>query len=80
MRPPIPDPVDDDMKQLIEDCWQQTLNKRPTFYEVVRRILDKRTVFPGCDVDGREYQDYVRQVEHCLGRPPPSRHSPPAST
>jgi serine/threonine protein kinase len=75
-RPEIPESVEDNMKQLVEDCWQREPHRRPRFYEVVRRILDQRIVVPGCDVDGREYQDYARQVEHCLGAPPPSRDSP----
>lgn len=38
IRPPIPGEWDPELVRLIEDCWQDAREKRPTFEEVMVRL------------------------------------------
>ena len=37
-RPSIPDDLDEDLKQLMIECWDEDQTKRPDFSNIVQRL------------------------------------------
>jgi hypothetical protein len=50
------------MEQLIRDCWDGDIRKRPMFEEIVDRIIRERIVVGTCDPDSEEYQGYCKLI------------------
>lgn len=56
-RPPLPQNISSDLKELIEKCWSQRPKDRPTFSEVIDTMLTKRITFPS-DEDSQIAVDF----------------------
>jgi serine/threonine protein kinase len=46
--------------ELITDCWAHEEEMRPTFEQIVQRIVGGRIVIDGCNPDCEEYQMYCK--------------------
>jgi serine/threonine protein kinase len=55
-----PGTMSEALSKLVTDCWAQEEEERPTFEEVVRRILRDKIVINQCSPDCEEYQRYCR--------------------
>ena len=45
-RPTLPEKISSDLKNLIESCWDQDPQKRPSFADIVQMMLTKTISFP----------------------------------
>lgn len=45
-RPTLPEKISSDLKNLIESCWDQDPQKRPSFADIVQMMLTKSISFP----------------------------------
>ena len=68
-RPPIPEYVHDCYKNLIERCWSQEAEKRPTFDEIIA-ILKSDAEFL-IEVDESLFLDYVDDIDDFLSKANP---------
>jgi serine/threonine protein kinase len=50
------------LNALIRACWDQEQTLRPTFEQIVERIIENRIVIGDCDARGAEYQRYCRRL------------------
>ncbi|OHT07311.1 TKL family protein kinase [Tritrichomonas foetus] len=48
-RPQIPRYTPKSLQQLIKDCWQVDIERRPTFAEILTRMRKELILFPGAD-------------------------------
>jgi serine/threonine protein kinase len=63
-RPLIPDSVSLDVGKLIEGCWNEEPEKRPTFDEVYERMRNIRfKFFDDMEVDAGAIEDFIREIE-----------------
>jgi serine/threonine protein kinase len=67
-RPTIPDYVPENYRLLMQACWDHVPANRPTFHEIVDRMLEQdarheyKFLFEGADVN--EYEEYLDYVNH----------------
>lgn len=64
LRPKIEVPIPKAYRNLIEKCWSQNPNDRPTFNDIVDE-LKKNSEFITETVDKDEYIDYVTHIDNC---------------
>lgn len=57
-RPEIPEKASDDLKKLIQSCWAQNPNERPTFAEIIDEMLTKKIVID----NGRHFEEESKAV------------------
>ncbi|OHS98877.1 hypothetical protein TRFO_34779 [Tritrichomonas foetus] len=62
-RPTIPDSIAPAYRELIEKCWAQSSDERPTFKEVVK-ILETEEGFITPKVDRQQFHDYINYVKN----------------
>jgi hypothetical protein len=68
-RPEIPDSVLPGPRALIQDCWQDDPDHRPTFEEIVDRLVEmKFKVAAG--VNSAKVREFVRKIEEWETRHP----------
>ena len=60
-RPPL-DGISQPYRDLIEKCWSQNQNERPTFDEIVEKLKNDQG-FITEKVDINEYQNYIKFIE-----------------
>ena len=60
-RPKIPNFVSESYGQLIENCWSQNPNNRPTFDQIVEELKSDKFITPS--IDEGDYLDYVDFIE-----------------
>lgn len=62
-KPPIPNELPKSYKDLIESCWQENPDKRPTFNEILDTLkTDKGFITEG--INEKEFLDYVDLVDN----------------
>lgn len=61
-RPQISDQVPDIYRHLIEECWLQNSNERPSFSEIIDN-LEKNERFITSDINKDEYFDYIESIK-----------------
>ena len=69
-RPEINGDVQDFYRQLIQDCWKQNPDERPTFDDIVFRLANTNTIISGTDLN--IYQNYKNKILKVL-KPHPSQ-------
>lgn len=55
-------PINDDLKQLIEDCKNKTPEKRPSFTEIINRMISGKICFTGVNTD-QINEFYKKKIE-----------------
>ena len=66
-RPPIPEQTNEPLQELMKQCWDKNPEKRPTFDEIVRRMIAGPIILNGADVT--EFQQYVQEKVGFLETP-----------
>ena len=59
-RPNIPENVPEPYRKLIKECWSSDCEKRPSFKDIVRTLLEPEFLLP--DVDITEFKRYANTV------------------
>lgn len=71
-RPPIPPNTPLDLKSLIESCWSQDPNQRPTCHEIIEKLSRPSFQFPGSELVLMIQERNLRQnVDYCSFSPIP---------
>jgi serine/threonine protein kinase len=68
-RPKRPRGISDDLWDLIRSCWDENPNKRPTFAEIVRKLLESSNA-PVAGTDERAYREYQHRIASASAAPP----------
>ncbi|OHT13599.1 TKL family protein kinase [Tritrichomonas foetus] len=51
IRPPIPDDTPEELKNLIQKCWNRDASKRPSFTDILTIWRTGKVLYPGADKD-----------------------------
>lgn len=63
-RPFIDDNVSESYRKLIEKCWSEKLDERPTFSEIIQ-LFETDPSFITESIDEKEFRDYVSMLKSC---------------
>lgn len=58
-RPQLPQEISSDLRELIESCWSQDPKNRPSFADVIDKMLSKNIVFPSDENNEMVQQFYA---------------------
>lgn len=73
LRPPIPENIPTNLKKLIELCWSQDPQDRPTFEHITSLFENKKVEFPGTDQN--EFNNLLKLYGSKSLPPTKRRHS-----
>lgn len=72
-RPPLPEGIPENLKKLIEMCWAQDPQERPTFEQITSFFENGKVEFPGSDKN--EFNSLVKRYRQKKLSPIKRRHS-----
>lgn len=61
-RPIFEKPIDNCYKILIESCWDENKDKRPTFEDIIEELRNSQE-FINKDVDDDEFRQYIKFID-----------------
>lgn len=64
-RPPIDKSLPESYKNLIDLCWSQDLNDRPTFEEIVESLKSDKDFITSNTIE-EDFKDYVNYIDFCI--------------